>query len=211
VSSVLDPSQLSASLRRRPRRADLVAYLVLALGLGALAGVVWWWAVDLPGYLVNQDGRASTSERGLADFISGDAWFTLVGAVSGLLLGWLAWVRLCKLGWPVVLIAVGAAVAAALVCWLVGFLLGPDDFTRRMAQSRPGDLVLIQLTIRAKASLLVWPFAAVIPVLIGSSLGRDDEEPTPRSRPERGPDRRPRRLGLSRSGRRRRSAPAERT
>ena len=171
----------SSGPERRPGHGDLIAFLLLALGLGALTGVLWWWVVDLPGYLVNRDGGASTSERGLADFVAGDAWFTLLGSLAGLLLGWLAWARLRQLGWPVVLIAVGAAVAAALVCWLVGYLLGPDDFTRRMARSRPGDLVLIQLTIRAKASLLVWPFAATVPVLLASSLGRDDEEPRPRS------------------------------
>ena len=185
MSSVLDPSVLPGPATPRPRRADLLGYLGLALGLGALTGVVWWWVVDLPGYLVNRDGSASTSERGLADFVGGDAWFTLLGALTGLLLGWVAWARLRQLGWPVVLLAVGAALAAALVCWLVGHLLGPDDFTRRMAQSQPGDLVLIELTIRAKASLLVWPFTAVVPVLLGSSLGRDDEEPQPRSRQPR--------------------------
>jgi hypothetical protein len=216
VSSVLDPSLLSGSRPPRPRRSDLVGFLVLALGLGAVAGVVWWWVVDLPGYLVDRDGRASTSERGLADFVGGDAWFTLLGAVTSLLLGWIAWVWLRQLGWPLVLLTVGAALAAALVCWLVGYLLGPDDFTRRMAQSQPGDLVLIQLTIRAKASLLVWPFAAVVPVLLGSSLGRDDEEPQPRDRQPRARrpgdvSRRLSQLSLRRPGRRRRSAPPEPT
>ena len=37
----------------------------------------------------------------------------------------------------------------------------------------------IELTLRARASLLTWPFFAIIPVLLGSSLGRDDEEPQP--------------------------------
>ena len=72
-----------------------------------------------------------------------------------------------------------AAVAAALVCWLMGSQLGPGDFTRRLAAARPGDLVPIELTIRAKAALLAWPFAAVVPVLLGASLSADDEDPRP--------------------------------
>jgi hypothetical protein len=181
VSGVLDPATPAGSLPPRPRPGAILAFVAGALGTGAVAGVLWWWAVDLPGYQVNREGVASTSERGLADFIAGDAWFTVLGAVAGLGLGWLAWTRLRHLGWSVVLVAAGSAVVAALVCWLVGHQLGPDDFTRRLAAARPGDVVPIQLTIRAKASLLVWPFAATVPVLLGSSLGRDDEEPRPRS------------------------------
>jgi len=157
----------------------VLGFVLFALGVGAVAGVLWWWLVDLPGYLVDNDGKAVTSERGLADFIGGDAWFTLLGAVVGLVLGCLAWLRLQLLGWPVVLVSALAALGAALVCWTVGYHLGPGDFTVRLADARPGDLVLVELTVRARASLLVWPFAATVPVLLWSSLGRDDEEPRP--------------------------------
>lgn len=153
--------------------------MALALGLGAVAGVVWWRVVDLPAYVVQSDGRATTSERGLAHFIAGDAWFTLLGALVGVLLGWLAWARLGRRGWAVVLLAALSALVAALVCWSVGHLLGPGAFNPRLSSARPGDVVPIVLTIQAKASLLVWPFAATVPVLVGSSLGRDDEEPRP--------------------------------
>ena len=49
-------------------------------------------------------------------------------------------------------------------------------------------LVPIELTLRAKASLLTWPFFAVIPILLGSSLGWDEEDPRPlfRKRPDQG-------------------------
>jgi hypothetical protein len=79
----------------------------------------------------------------------------------------------------VVLVVVVCAVASALTCWLVGYRLGPGDFSARLAAAQPGDLVPIPLTLRARASLLIWPFFAVIPVLLGSSLGRDEEEPRP--------------------------------
>jgi hypothetical protein len=71
------------------------------------------------------------------------------------------------------------AVASALTCWLVGYRLGPGDFSARLAAAQPGQLVSIPLTLRARASLLTWPFFAIIPVLLGSSLGRDEEEPRP--------------------------------
>ena len=77
------------------------------------------------------------------------------------------------------LLVAAVAVLAALVCWLVGHQLGPADFVQRLAAAQPGDQVPIELTLRARASLLTWPFLAIVPVLLGSSLGPDDEEPKP--------------------------------
>lgn len=150
-----------------------------ALGAGALAGVAWWAVVDVPAYTVGPDGGAGINERGLAEFLAGDAWFVAVGLVVGLGLGVVAWRSLRDIGWPLVLVVAGLAAVAALVCWYVGHRLGPSDFVARLAAAQPGDLVPIELTLRARVSLLTWPFFAVVPVLLGSSLGRDDEEPTP--------------------------------
>jgi hypothetical protein len=164
----------------------VAAFTALGLGFGAVAGVVWWAVVDLPAYQINPDGGASISERGLAEFVAGDAWFCAIGLVVGVGLGAVAWRALRDLGWPLVLLVGVVALLAALVCWFVGHRLGPGDFVARLAAAHPGDLVSIELTLRARASLLTWPFFAVIPVLLGSSLGRDEEETRPlirRARP----------------------------
>jgi hypothetical protein len=135
--------------------------------------------VQPPAYELNSNGGATTSERGLTQFIAGDAWFCAIGLVVGLLIGLAAWRWLLPVGWPVVLVVLGSAVASALTCWLVGYHLGPGEFSARLAAAQPGELVPIPLTLRARASLLTWPFFAIIPVLLGSSLGRDEEEPRP--------------------------------
>ena len=155
----------------------VAAYLALGLGLGALAGIVWWAVVDLPGYVVGDDGGAGITERGLSEFVAGDAWFCAIGLFVGVGLGLIGWRQFADLGWPLVLLVAAVATIAALVCWLVGHQLGPTDFVPRLAAARPGDEVPIELTLRARASLLTWPFLAIIPVLLGSSLGPDDEEP----------------------------------
>ena len=134
---------------------------------------------ETPAYELNSNGGATTTERGLTEFIAADAWFCAIGLVAGLLIGLAAWRWLRTLGWSVVLVVLVCATAAALTCWLVGYRLGPGDFSARLAAAQPGELVAIPLTLRARASLLTWPFFAVIPVLLGSSLGRDDEEPRP--------------------------------
>jgi hypothetical protein len=169
-----------------PRRAVVLrtmirlgCFLALAVATGAAAGVIWWAVVDLPTYRVHSDGGAATTERGLSEFISGDAWFVVIGLVLGVGLGLAGWRWLRRLGWSLVLVVGCAAVLAELVCWLVGYRLGPGEFAPRLAAAKPGDLVPIELTLRARASLLTWPFFAVIPILLGSSLGRDDEEPRP--------------------------------
>jgi len=180
----------------RSAGARIGAFAVLGIGAGLLAGVVWWALVDLPVYQIQPDSTAITGERDLARFIAGDAWFCVIGAVVGLALGALGWRYLRPLGWPLVVIVAAVAMAAGLVCWAVGYQLGPGEFERRLATARPGDLVPIDLTVRAYASLVVWPFLAVVPVLLGSSLSGDAEDASPVTRqsaqtvlPWRGPDR----------------------
>ena len=96
-----------------------------SLGIGAAGGVLWWLIVKPPAYELNSNGGAATSERGLSQFIAGDAWFCAIGLVVGLLIGLAAWRWLRDLGWSVVLVVLVCATASALTCWLVGYRLGP--------------------------------------------------------------------------------------
>ena len=179
MSGVVTESVSKPTRRTWRVAARLSIFAAGSLALGAAAGVLWWLLVTPPAYEVNSNGGATTSERGLTEFIAADAWFCAVGLVAGLLIGLAAWRWLRTLGWTIVLVVLLCATAAALTCWLAGYRLGPGDFSARLAAAQPGDLVPIPLTLRARASLLVWPFFAIIPVLLGSSLGRDDEEPRP--------------------------------
>ncbi|HET8914893.1 MAG TPA: hypothetical protein VFM91_04235 [Propionibacteriaceae bacterium] len=179
MSSVLNEPAPSPTRRTRRFTGRLIGFAAASLGLGALAGVVWWLVVKPPAYELSTGGSATTTERGLSQFISGDAWFCAIGLVAGLLIGIAAWRWLRDLGWTVVLVVLVCATASALMCWFVGYRLGPGDFSARLTAARPGELVPIPLTLRARASLLTWPFFAIIPVLLGSSLGRDEDEPRP--------------------------------
>ncbi len=182
VLSSPDPSDASAGSRGTGRAAVVlraVLFLLAACGLGALAGVVWWAVVDLPVFVVGPNGGASTSQQGLTQYVAGDAWFSLIGFVVGLGIGFAAWRVFRRIGWPVVPLVIVASVAAALLCWWVGWELGPGPFPPRLAEAQDGASVPIELTVRARVAVLVWPFAAVMVVLLGASLGRDDEEPRP--------------------------------
>jgi hypothetical protein len=179
VPGFVSPASPVAAATRARTAGRLAAFAAFGLGVGAVAGLAWWYIVKLPGYQVNADGGASTTERGLTEFIGGDAWFCGLGLLVGTGLGVLGWRWFRDLGWPLVLVVTVVALASGLVCWKVGYRLGPGAFNPRLAAARAGDFVPIALTLRARASLFTWPFFAVIPVLLGSSLGRDDEEPRP--------------------------------
>ena len=81
VSAADGRSQGSAGTVVPRDLARAVAFGLLGLGLGAAAGVGWWAVVDLPAYVVNPDGGASISERGLTEFLGGDAWFCALGLI----------------------------------------------------------------------------------------------------------------------------------
>lgn len=161
--------------RRWPDARRVGLFVALGLGLGALAGVAWWALTDLPTFRVLPGGGATTSERGLARYIASDASFVVCGAVVGLVVGVLAWRWFGRSGWPVVVLTAVVGAGAGLVCWAVGYRIEPGSFAVRLAAAQPGDLVPIDLTVRAKVALVVWPLFAVIPVLLASSLGRDPE------------------------------------
>ena len=97
------------------------------------------------------------------------------GVVVGLVVGVLAWRWFGRTGWPVVVLAALVGAAAGALCWAVGYRIVPGSFAVRLAAAQPGDVVPIDLTVRARSALAVWPLFAVVPVLLGSSLGRDPE------------------------------------
>lgn len=171
----------AGSLRRLLITATLrtLGLVLLCLGIGALAGVLWKMNVTLPGYVVSADGGASTSERGLTEFFGRDAWYSLLALIGGLVLGAASLRGLARLGWPSVLITALGATLSGVVCWVVGYWLGPGPFEPRLAAAREGDFVPIELTLSSPVALVVWPFAATIPLLLWSSLTVDPEDERP--------------------------------
>lgn len=176
----------AASRLRQPVMFWLGVYGIGVVVLGALLGVLWAVSVPLSSYHINADGGATTTEQGLAGFVTGDVYFTLLGVLAGVAAGVLVWRWFGGLGWPSVLLAAIGATVMALTCWQVGWLLGPHEFGPRLAAAKPGDDLEIELTIRAYSSLLVWPFGAVLPMLLFSALSSDPEEYSgPSAAPER--------------------------
>ncbi|WP_432557826.1 hypothetical protein [Granulicoccus sp. GXG6511] len=160
----------------RPGR-HLALFLAGVVVTGCLAGVLWFWIVPLTTYAVDEAGNATVTERGLAGIVAADAWFALLGVVLGVICGLVVWSWFSGLGWPCVFLAIVGSLVMALLCWLVGSQLGPGPFNERLAAATPGQTLPIELTLRAPAALLIWPFAAVLVLMLISALVPDPEDP----------------------------------
>lgn len=183
MSTTITESQLP--IRRRWLQNSVLGWSALLAGLaivvGALAGVLWASSVTLPNWQIQEStSTAVMNERGVVQVASADVLFVLIGLGVGLGLGLVSWLWFRHLGWPVALIAVGAGLLAAVVCWQIGQLLGPGSEAERIAAADPGSVVPASLQLRALSALAVWGFAAVTPVLLIASLGRDEDEPAAR-------------------------------
>lgn len=177
-----------------PRRAEsepsVLAWVALLAGLsavvGALAAMFWASIVTLPTWRIDEaTSMAVMSERGVTEIVAADVWFVITGAIVGVGLGLVTWKWFRPLGWPTALLAVGSGLLAAIVCWQVGQLLGPGSEAERVAAADPGAAVPASLQLRSLSALAVWGFAAVTPVLLVSSLGPDEEDPSTRRRRDR--------------------------
>ena len=155
----------------------LAIHLVICLIGGLLAGFIWNVVVVRPEYVMGDDSVATITERGLTNFFVADAWFVVIGLIGGALIGWLAWLRYARRGWMVVPIAVVGAALAAVLTWGFGTFLDSGDFDSRLAEATSGQHIPIELALRAKAALVVWPLTSVLAVLIGASLSDDEAGP----------------------------------
>lgn len=181
-TTIAELQQLS---RRRAASNSVFAWIALLAGLsivvGAVAGVLWASAVTLPNWQIDEaTSIAVMSERGVTTVAGADVLFVIIGACVSLGLGLVSWRWFRALGWPVALIAVGAGLLAGLICWQTGQLFGPGSEAERIAAAAPGAVVTAALKLRSLSALAVWGFAAVTPVLLISSLGRDEDEPPPK-------------------------------
>lgn len=168
-----------------PAARGVVVYLVAALALGMLAGVIWNWVVDLPGYRMGDNGSATMTERELTQFFTTDYWFSVVAVVGGLVLGAWGWWWFGRRGPVVVLLVVLAACGASAAAWWVGSMMGPHDFDSRLSQAQPGEVVSIDFELTALTALAMWPLAAILPVMLAAAF-----QPEPGSRAFRRPGRR---------------------
>lgn len=164
----------------RETRSAVPLFLLACLLVGALLAPAWALPVDLPGYTVADNLTAHIGEAGLAQVFAADAWFVTLAGLAGVAAGIAGWLLFHALGYWVALIATFGAFLATTTTWLVGLLIGRQDFPERLAAARPGDVVPIDLALHAHSALLVAPFAAALIVMLAAAFWPERVDPVER-------------------------------
>lgn len=159
-----------------------IATVLLAVAAsGVPAGLVWLWLGEPSEWLATERGLVLTESAAGGQF-QVVAVFALIGIVLGVVAGALTH-RLTRPGrWQHVVGLTAAASAAALLCWRVGVMLGPNP----PAEAKDVEVlqtVPSQFAVDALAPFLLWPLAAVLAYTLSMYLSTDgvdeDDEPEP--------------------------------
>ncbi len=152
-------------LRTRGVLPDLVFVLGTLVVLGAVCGVLWWWAVDPALYTKLRNG-AAMGEVQLGKRFNADGWYVVLGLVPGLVAGAvLTWWRSRDPLLTAGLLLVGSVAAAAVMAY-VGHLLGPGDPHAVLANATAGTHAAVRLDVSAWTAYLAWPIGALAGALV---------------------------------------------
>lgn len=138
---------------------------MVALVLGLLGGVLWWAITDTATYTVTKEGTSLPDDEMRLQF-GAIVNFVIIGAGICVLLGF-AVALVSDVSWPAVPAVALLSGQAAVLTWLVGGLLGPDDPERK---GPVGTRIPDALTIDAVAPFFAWAAFGVAGVLIGLAL-----------------------------------------
>lgn len=138
---------------------------VVSAVLGVLGGVGWWAITDTATWTVIKGGTSISNDETRLQF-GAIVSFVLVGAVICAVLGF-AVAFFAEVSWPAIPAVVLLSGQAAVLAWLVGGLLGPDDPKRK---GPVGAKIDDALTVDAVAPFLAWAVFGVAGLLIGMAL-----------------------------------------
>lgn len=127
---------------------------LLAVAVGPLLATAWWLLAPRV-QISTEDGTFSTPAQATADWFGADGWFLALGAGFGLLVGLAAFLRWRRHPVSALLGMTLGLLAAAVVAWWLGGLLGPDDVADQLAAPTQIDVVVQPLGLRARGVLLV--------------------------------------------------------
>jgi hypothetical protein len=177
--SVLAASGGVPSLPPRRSVPATAVWLAAFVGVGVLAGVVWWWLAPL----ARADADAGAVYlRGHTELQAAqDGWFAVVLGVLGVLTAtahaWRSSGRGASTGHSRAglrqvqqVLALTAAVGlAGVIAWVTGSWLGPDDLATQVAHGARHPLTPLQL--HSVAALLVGPFLFAFTAFLAAVFG----------------------------------------
>jgi LPXTG-motif cell wall-anchored protein len=160
-----------AEARREWRWAALLVGVLAVVGV--LLGLLWWGIAPRAHFTITASGPQVIGNPSDELLAADDSIYTLLVAGLGLLAGLAAWLVRRRRGLAgLVGVAVGM-LAAGIVSWQVGELLGPGPSKADLA--RVGGRVTTALDLHAVAAVAVGPFAAVLVYLLATMWSRSDD------------------------------------
>jgi hypothetical protein len=142
-------------------RAGVLAALAITV-LGVPIGLLWVAIAPRTAYQVS-GGKGVLADPETQTLIAADGWFAVLTAAAGLLCGVAAYLlagRVGELG-PLAGIAAGG-VAAAIVAWRLGHIIGLNAYQHALRTDGDGTLVHAPLGLHALGVALAWPLTAVV-------------------------------------------------
>ena len=139
-------------------------WLVAAV-LGVLGGILWWAITDTATWTVIKGGTSISNDETRLQF-GAIVNFVLIGAGICAVLGF-AVAFVSEVSWPAIPAVALLSGQAAVLAWLVGGLLGPDDPKRK---GPVGTRIDDALTVDAVAPFVAWAVFGVAGLLIAMAL-----------------------------------------
>jgi len=131
--------------------------------VGLAGGFVWAGLAPRVVYVVVSSGAADVVKPETTAFIAGDAWYCLIGAIGGLIIGTVGYLLAVRRYGPVPMAAVLAgSVGAGYVALRTGQQSGRAQFDNQLLTSHLGALLHAPLTLGGYTDLAFWPLAACL-------------------------------------------------
>jgi hypothetical protein len=158
-----------------PTKRGLAFFGVALAGsavLGAIAGVIWGAVAPRPLFQEVSVGAAQLVNAESSAFIAADAWFCLIGAVGGLIIGLAGWRLLIRRGdWPATAGLVLGAVGAGYLALYIGQTIGRATYFHQLSTAAAGTYFHANLLLGAQSALAFWPLLAGAVILIAAAGG----------------------------------------
>ena len=149
--------------------AGLIAVIVILAGslvLGLVAGLAWTALAPRAVYVVTGRGSANVVNPETSAFIAADAWYCLIGAVGGAIIGLAGYVLAVRRQGPAPMAAVLAgAVIAGIAARITGERHGLGAFNHQLLTSGTGTLLHAPLSLAGDTSAVFWPTKASLPAV----------------------------------------------
>ncbi len=148
---------------------SFVSSLVILIGsalLGLAGGLAWGALAPRALYVVVGRGSADVVNPETTAFIAGDAWYCLIGALGGLLIGLAGYLLAVRRYGPAPMAAIlaGSAVAGCLARW-TGEHQGLHQFDQQLLTAHQGALLHAPLGLAGDTAAAFWPTFASLPAI----------------------------------------------